>query len=75
MIGVKNNVNNAFRFGLGDALTGPAERNDVDTIKKHIEVMKDDSVLYRELGKAVLDIAMQKHPDRDYRKLGELYGF
>ena len=70
---VKNNVNNAFKVGVCDALTGPAERNDVNTIKKHIAVMGEYEKLYVELGKAVLDIAEEKHPDSDYTELKNLY--
>ncbi len=66
---VKNNVDNAFRVGVENALTGPVERNDVGTVKKHLAVMGENEALYRELGKAVLDIAMEKHKDTDYSEL------
>ena len=70
---VKNNVDNAFKVGVEKALTGPVERNDVGTVKKHLSVMGENETLYRELGKAVLDIAMGKHKDTDYSELRGLF--
>ena len=69
---VKNNVDNAFRAGVVDSLTGPIERNDTGTVKKHLSVMGEYSTLYKELGKAVLDIATEKHADIDYSELKEV---
>ncbi len=69
---VKNNVNGAFTSGVQNALTGPIERNDLDTVKKHLQVLEDDETLYKELGKAVLSIAETKHEDIDYQKVRDL---
>ncbi|QQE78630.1 Rossmann-like and DUF2520 domain-containing protein [Alicyclobacillus sp. SO9] len=56
-------VGNIERFGLPDALTGPVERGDVETVEAHLKSLQDNPTafdVYRVLGKATLDIARQK---------------
>ncbi|MGM9971609.1 MAG: Rossmann-like and DUF2520 domain-containing protein [Anaeroplasmataceae bacterium] len=38
-----NNITNVINKGPIDALTGPVKRNDVNTIKKHIQVLSDEA--------------------------------
>ncbi len=55
------------------ALTGPAERADVCTVDKHLQVMHgEDREIYRLLTKKLVEIAKVKNPERDYTQLEEL---
>ncbi len=57
------------------ALTGPAERGDLDTVRGHMAVLDgEDLEIYRLLTKKIVGIAQQKHPDRDYSGLLDLLG-
>lgn len=61
------NANNICQAGIFNALTGPLERNDVQSIQKHIHCLEGNSRdIYINLSKVLLDIAKQKHPQRDY---------
>ncbi|HBI63761.1 MAG TPA: DUF2520 domain-containing protein [Clostridiales bacterium] len=52
--------------GPRDALTGPAERGDVETIRSHMACLsREDQALYALLTRKLCDLAQQKHPDRD----------
>ena len=43
------------------ALTGPVERGDVATVRRHLEALThDDAVLYRALGRAALELAQKR---------------
>lgn len=67
---VKNNINSLLAKGSVESLTGPVERNDTGTVKKHLEVLAgDDKEIYRLLALRLVDIAMKKHKDRDYKEL------
>ncbi|MCX8602197.1 MULTISPECIES: Rossmann-like and DUF2520 domain-containing protein [unclassified Gilliamella] len=64
------NANNACRAGIIDALTGPVERGDVETIKQHIMAMPDElKPIYQQLSTILLNISRKKHPNRDYKQL------
>jgi predicted short-subunit dehydrogenase-like oxidoreductase (DUF2520 family) len=53
-----------------EALTGPAERADLATIQKHMEVLSgDDREIYRLLTRKLVEIGKQKNPDRNYEEL------
>ena len=55
------------------ALTGPAERADVCTVNKHLQVLHgEDREIYRLLTKKLVEIAKVKNPERDYTQLEEL---
>lgn len=65
---VRNNVNAMLEKGTKDALTGPIERGDFQTVEKHLTVLQgtDTEAVYRSIGKALVRIAEEKHGDRDY---------
>lgn len=65
------NINSVLADGTVKALTGPVERGDISTIKKHLDVLGDESIIkiYKELGKVLVSIAEEKNPDRDYTGL------
>lgn len=70
-----NNALSLCRDGCINALTGPVDRNDITTVKEHLEALKDDpSVVdgYRLLSQELIRIAKQKYPERDYGELEEL---
>ena len=72
---VRGNVQHILEDGLAPSLTGPLERGDIGTLKKHLGVLegdKDKYDLYRILSKSILPVAENKHPDRDYSEIEEL---
>lgn len=71
---VKNNVNSIIDNGTLASLTGPAERNDVGTVKKHLQAIEgtDAEEVYRVLGRTLLSIAEKKNPDTDYTAMKEI---
>ena len=71
---VKNNVNSIVDNGTVASLTGPAERNDVGTVKKHLQAIEgtDAEEVYRVLGRTLLSIAEKKNPDTDYTAMKEI---
>ena len=70
------NIENVLEAGCDGALTGPIERNDIETVKKHIACMQnddsDDVSLYKMLGTKLANIAEKKNPDKDYTQMMEL---
>ena len=68
-----NNAMGITERGVTAQLTGPAERGDVTTVRKHLSVLEgDQSTIYAELSRKVLEIAEKKNPDRDYDGLRTL---
>ncbi len=64
------NVKKVLSVGTNAALTGPIERNDVGTVKKHLKVFDGlDKEIYQTLSKKVLTIAKEKNPENDYSEL------
>ena len=71
---VKNNVDAFLEKGSVNALTGPVERNDISTVRKHLDVLSgDDREIYRLLGKKLVSVAQEKNQDRNYEKLKEVF--
>ena len=68
---VMSNVKHLVEDGAVKALTGPLERGDAGTIKKHLSVIGDTG-LYVEASKRLISIASKKNPDRDYSEIREL---
>lgn len=65
----KNNSDKLFSSNCKDALTGPVERCDVNTVKKHIDCLEnDEKLVYKTLSKELVKVACEKH-DRDYSEL------
>ena len=61
-----------------DALTGPIERNDAETIVGHLMAFREDPTLLKErdaytaLSRVVVEVAAAKHPERDYSHIAEI---
>ena len=67
-----NNAENLYQKGAIDALTGPIDRNDVDTIKKHLSALINNEnalEIYQSLSRELINIAKDKYPDRNYEQL------
>lgn len=59
-----NNANKLYNSNLSDALTGPIERCDEGTVKKHLETFEDDTAeIYKLLSRRLVDVAVKKHTD------------
>ena len=61
-----------------DALTGPIERNDAETVVGHLMAFREDPTLLKErdaytaLSRVVVEVAAAKHPERDYSHIAEI---
>ncbi|MCR5703022.1 MAG: DUF2520 domain-containing protein [Eubacterium sp.] len=70
---IRGNVENILRQGSVQALTGPIERNDVSTVKKHLSVLKGQyQEIYKAVSGNVVNIAKEKYPNRDYSEMEEV---
>ncbi len=70
---VAGNIQNVCDKGLVGALTGPVERGDIGTVKKHMEALTgSDRNLYRLLSLKLLNLAKIKYPHQDYEELIKL---
>ena len=69
-----SNIIRVFESGPVQALTGPVERGDVITVKKHLESFESDDVkgIYSALSNKLVDIAKEKHPGADYREMRKI---
>lgn len=68
-----NNCRTIAANGPVKALTGPVERNDLATVKKHLECFgKNEAALYCLLSAQLIEIAKQKHPGTDYSAMERL---
>jgi len=66
-------VRNIVKQGPANALTGPVERNDAETIKSHLPCLNDsEKRLYALLSEKLIEIAKIKNPDIDYDELSIL---
>lgn len=71
---VTGNVQNFLEKTPQEALTGPIERNDIDTVTKHLSVLSDkERELYVNLGGILLDLAKNKNPKRDYGEMTRIF--
>ena len=71
---LRGNVEAVLTTSPEQALTGPIERNDVETIEKHLKVLnKDEKEVYVNLGRVLAEIAGRKNPNRDYTAISNLF--
>ena len=69
---VRQTIDNCFRADPPAAFSGPIKRGDVDTVRKHLEVLKETPdllQLYRSLG----EIALKRLPNANAEKLKDLF--
>lgn len=63
---VQNNVDALLKTSPEQALTGPIERNDKETIEKHLTVLNEaETQVYVNLSHELLKMAEKKYPGRD----------
>ena len=68
-----NNAANLSCVGESSALTGPVDRNDLDTVKKDINCLDDDyKDIYVKLSRQLVEIAKNKYRDADYSQMEKL---
>ena len=67
---VRQNIENIIQQDCIAALTGPIERNDIQTVQKHLNCLtQEDQNMYQILGRKLITIAKNKHPLQDYTAL------
>ncbi|MBO5472515.1 MAG: DUF2520 domain-containing protein [Lachnospiraceae bacterium] len=69
-----NNAVSICEKGCAGALTGPVDRNDVPTVKKHLAAFAKTgnaaaTEVYLRLSEELLEIAKEKYPDREYEEM------
>ena len=70
---VTKNIENVIANDCSAALTGPIERGDAQTIKKHLDCLsEDDAKLYRMLAERLVKIARNKNANKDYSEVENL---
>lgn len=61
------NMNNIFEVGTCDALTGPVERHDIETVRKHLNALDEhQKETYSTLTKEIIKLAKMRHPEISY---------
>lgn len=68
---ISGNIEHILDRGPVKALTGPVQRGDISTVKKHLDVLAsdEDKLLYTLLSRKLLKLAKIKNPDKDFNKL------
>lgn len=68
---MRSNLNRILQVGPTDALTGPVERNDAGTVKKHVACIPPgtEQALYCAASAKLVDMAKVRHPEEDYSSL------
>lgn len=70
---VRGNIHNLLATSPEQALTGPIERNDVDTVVKHLAVLtEEEQAVYKNLAHKLAEIAMRKNPEIDYGSIMDI---
>lgn len=65
-----NNAGKIASAGAVEALTGPVERADTQTVERHLCVLDGNRrALYCGLSRELAALAQRKHPERDYEEL------
>ncbi len=68
-----NNCENIVSQGVTGSLTGPVERADAMTIKKHLDVLLgDDKMIYTALSEKLIKPAEEKNAHRDYSDIKKI---
>lgn len=67
---IEGNAVQIARVGAEKALTGPVERGDTSTVRRHLEVLEEpERSVYVQLSRRLVEIAERKHPERNYEEL------
>ncbi|MGN0658826.1 MAG: Rossmann-like and DUF2520 domain-containing protein [Emergencia sp.] len=67
---IEGNALKIAQVGPCQALTGPVERGDAGTVRRHMEVLPQEiRPVYQALSRQLVSLAERKHPDRNYEEL------
>lgn len=67
---IEGNIKNIKNNGFLNALTGPVERGDLETLKRHLTVIPpSDLELYRRLSLNLISLSEKKHTEKNYNIL------
>lgn len=68
------NLENILQKGPATALSGPVERGDSSTVKKHLSLLTDqiERNVYTNLSLVLTDLAKEKHPENQYTHICQL---
>lgn len=71
---IMSNVKRILAAGPLEAVSGPVERNETETVRKHIECMDNDidRNMYKAVSRKLAEIAQQKHPETDYSEMKKM---
>lgn len=72
---IRNNVSEMLDRGPMEALTGPVERGDTETVQRHMEALAGTSAgeIYQTLGRVLTGIAERKYPERENTAMKQLF--
>lgn len=72
---VQGNIASMLEKGCVNALTGPVERGDAQTVRKHLQALEGSKAgkIYQSLGSTMVELAKRRNPDRDYIPVRTLF--
>ncbi|CDE69370.1 DUF2520 domain-containing protein [Clostridium sp. OM07-10AC] len=72
---VQGNIASMLEKGCVNALTGPVERGDAQTVRKHLQALEGSKAgkIYQSLGSTMVELAKRRNPDRDYTPVRTLF--
>ena len=72
---VQGNIASMLKKGCVNALTGPVERGDAQTVRKHLQALEGSKAgkIYQSLGSTMVELAKRRNPDRDYTPVRTLF--
>lgn len=72
---VQGNIASMLEKGCVNALTGPVERGDTQTVRKHLQALEGSKAgkIYQSLGSTMVELAKRRNPDRDYTPVRTLF--
>ena len=72
---VQGNIASMREKGCVNALTGPVERGDAQTVRKHLQALEGSKAgkIYQSLGSTMVELAKRRNPDRDYTPVRTLF--
>ena len=72
---VQGNIASMLEKGCVNALTGPVERGDAQTGRKHLQALEGSKAgkIYQSLGSTMVELAKRRNPDRDYTPVRTLF--
>ncbi len=75
----KGTVDNISQLGFIESLTGPIERGDINTVRRHLESIKrvspDILNIYKELGLVTTEIALNKKNQKNKKNINQIKDF